>query len=246
MALNTHSIDFGTPNTTKYLSHASAVGTTVGGNVTIEAWVNVTTLPTSPQQDTIVRIQPGATSPYVDYGILYWNNGGTPTLRFSRGRMCVANAFTDVAQTLTIGTWFHVAMTYDGTSIRGYVNGTLVVGPTAQSGDGASCGADSFNIGADAGGGADTFLRGLVDDVRVWTTVRTATEINDNKSIQIDTATGLVGSWHLNNALTDSSGGARTLTNNGTASFSTNVPFAGTADAVATSILSLVRSFWIW
>ena len=55
---------------------------------------------------------------------------------------------------------------------------------------------------------------GLIDEVRIWSTVRTATEISNYRYIQIDSATNLQASWHLNNSLVDSSGNSNTLTNN--------------------------------
>lgn len=54
------------------------------------------------------------------------------------------------------------------------------------------------------------------------------TEINANKNVQIDSETNLVGSWHLDNALTDATGNGHTLTNVNSVTFSTDVPFSGT------------------
>lgn len=222
-AANTHSIDL-ERDSTQYLSRTDVSGTTVGGNITLEAWVKVESIDISPKLSTIISVSGGATSPYIQYDIVYQNNSGTPTLKFNRGKMCVANDFVDVVQTLTVGTWYHLALTYDGTTLRGYLDGTEI-GSNSKSGNGDSCGPDSTSIGAAANGAVNTFFDGLVDDVRIWTTVRTQTEIDDNKFVEIDSATGLVASWHMNNDLLDSSGNSRTLTNNNSATFSTDIPF---------------------
>ena len=76
----------------------------------------------------------------------------------------------------------------------------------------------------------------MIDDVRLWSVVRTGTEINNNKSIQLlGTETNLNAYWRLNNNLVDKTANGNTLTNNGSAVFSTDTPFVNsgisTADA---------------
>ena len=75
--------------------------------------------------------------------------------------------------TLPLATWTHVACTYDGATLKIYVNGAVVnsrslTGPlTATNGP--------LTIGGDALYGQ--YLTGKVDDVRVYNVARTATEI---------------------------------------------------------------------
>lgn len=65
------------------------------------------------------------------------------------------------------GSWHHVAITWDGTELVGYLDGTPVAGPTAL-----AIAADTSDIlvGADVnnGGGAPFFLYGALDDVMVF------------------------------------------------------------------------------
>lgn len=50
-----------------------------------------------------------------------------------------------------------------------------------------------FALGANFSGSAARFLDGKLDDVRIWNTVRTAAQINDNKNIELTgSETGLV------------------------------------------------------
>lgn len=218
---NTHSANF-VAATSQFFSHASVLGTTIGGDITIEMWIRRTTDPGA--EGVIISIGGNATSPYVEYRIDYVDVAGTKTLRFNRGRACVSNNFTSVATTLTSGIWYHIAMTYDGTNVRGYLDGTLVAGPTAQSGDGVSCGATGSGIGSLSGAGE--YFDGDIDDVRIWTIVRTAAQISDNRSTElVGNETGLSAYYKLNNGVTDETVGARTLTNNNVVTFTTAVPF---------------------
>jgi energy-converting hydrogenase Eha subunit B len=74
-------------------------------------------------------------------------------------------------------------MTYDGTNMRGYLNGALVSGPTAASGTGGSAfGSSVTYIGAghDGGNTAASFLHftsGIIDDAAIFSRALSAAEI---------------------------------------------------------------------
>jgi hypothetical protein len=97
------------------------------------------------------------------------------------------------------GVWYHAAATYDGTSWRLYLNGSL----EAQLEVNATPRFDSIQPAAiatalsstGAGGG---FFRGPIDEVRIWSHARSPKEINDGKDVEITSAVGLVGRWGLN------------------------------------------------
>lgn len=229
---NTYSIDL-ERNSSQYLSRTDTSGLAVGGNVTLEAWFKIESELGVSGVYTIVEVDDGDTSPWVQWGLDYSNSGGTKSLRFNRGRMCVNNNYTSYVVNLNVDQWYHVAGTYDGSSARLYLDGSLVAGPTAQSGNGDSggCGGDFTGIGSNVG--TTNYFDGLIDDVRLWNVERSASEILANMETEIDSATNLVASWHLNNALTDSSGNGRTLTNNNSAVFSTDPGFDLTAPVIS-------------
>lgn len=225
--MNTHSIDL-ERSSTQYLSitDASQTGLDLSGDFTIEFWwkpedVAVThSLITKGNYNTSTRA----------YSIIWRNTNVLEVIISSNGTTLdkVNFSFTPSA-----GTYYHIAITCDvsqavASEFEFFLNGSSQGnGSVATDGSVTSINnsADPFYIGAEKGvATAENTEDGLIDEVRVWNIIRTGTQINDNKYIPIDSETGLVGSWHLDNALTDSSGNSNTLTNNGSAVFSTDVP----------------------
>jgi hypothetical protein len=210
----------------------STLGLTIGGNISIELWFKASSQPAANTVMTLYTtgMNPYAT-PFVRYWIGYADVAGVKTLRFNREKTCVSNNFTDDAVTLSTGTWYHIVETYDGTSVRGYLGTSgspdvLVAGPTAQSGSGTSGCPDTYysTIGSMISGGGINYTDGAIDEVRVWSTALSLATIQANYCSVIDSSASLVASWHLNNALTDSSGNGFTLTNNNSTTFTSVVP----------------------
>ncbi|MFQ5641824.1 MAG: LamG-like jellyroll fold domain-containing protein, partial [bacterium] len=100
--------------------------------------------------------------------------------------------------------WVHVALTYDGSTIRTYINGNLF---HAATGSGpitdhpGSVNLDEFRIGARQGN--NDHYAGLVDEVRVWNIVRTEQEIQETAGTTLgpevyeSAASGLIGYWRF-------------------------------------------------
>ena len=87
-------------------------------------------------------------------------------------------------------------------------------------------------------GGTD-YLDGLIDDVRIWNAIRSATDIANARSAQLlGSETNLQGYWRLNNNYTDLTSNNNTLTASGSPVFSTDVPFTGGV------ILNLTSKIW--
>ncbi|MBN2508217.1 MAG: fibronectin type III domain-containing protein, partial [Verrucomicrobia bacterium] len=99
---------------------------------------------------------------------------------------------------ITMNTWHHAAVTYDGTRWQLYLNGVpdtgLEVGepPRADSIQHASL-ASALN----STGVAEGYFAGILDEVRIWNYARSAAEIAGNMNTEIRSAEGLVGSWAL-------------------------------------------------
>ena len=145
--------------------------------MTIEAWVNPTTLN---GWDPIVLKENGAALSYA----LYANDGapdpsGTP---FPAGYARIGTIDRAIRGTaaLPTGAWTHVATTYDGATQRLYVNGVQVAS-RAQTGSMVQ-GNGPLRIGGDAAFPGE-FYRGLIDDVRVYSRALTAAEIGLDMSV---------------------------------------------------------------
>ncbi|NWH05408.1 PKD domain-containing protein [Desulfobacter latus] len=125
-----------------------------------------------------------------------------------------ANKFTntDTPVDFQDGEWHHVALTYDGSQLICYVDGTEYGTPAALSatldfGDSqALIGADFDRFNSALG----NYYPGYIDEVRIFNSARTKAEINDAMAAEIPSGTsGLVGYWKLNSL---SPGSALTVT----------------------------------
>ena len=84
------------------------------------------------------------------------------------------NTFGSTA--LAAGTWTHLATTYDGTTVRLYVNATLVASAPATGGIGVS--GSPLSIGGTAAYGE--FFNGRIDDVRIYSRALSQLEIEQD------------------------------------------------------------------
>ncbi len=118
------------------------------------------------------------------------------------------------ATTVTTNVWHHAAATFDGTTVRlyldGVLDGTLAVGagrlPRSDSIQHAALGTALNSTGVAAG-----FFAGVIDEARIWNVARTQPQIQAAKNTEITAQAGLIGAWHLNDGsgttAADSSGG---------------------------------------
>lgn len=140
-----------------------------GANIfTIESWVRFGTAPTSGLHTWLSKGD--------------WGNGGTPdrgwTLGVNSGVLTFwrstdgINWDTSVsaAWSPTVGTWYHVAVDYDGSKTRLFVDGTMVASATGyfelwDTGGGNS--RLSLGTHIDGTNGAETVMTGEIDEVRI-------------------------------------------------------------------------------
>ena len=135
------------------------------------------------------------------------------------------------------GTWHHLAGTYDGSNVRIYLDGSEFGTGNAQTGNLNTSNPSPLGIAHRAEGAGDAFFSGQIDDVRVWNDVRTQTEIDDNKSVElVGNEAGLTLYAKLNNNNTEETGNY-TISNTNNPTFTTDVPFAGTADVASNMLL---------
>jgi fibronectin type 3 domain-containing protein len=131
--------------------------------MTLEAWVNPTTV--SGWRTAILKEQTGN----LVYALYASATSGRP------GAHVFTAAESEAVGTaaLPVNTWTHIAATYDGAAVRLYVNG-VQVSSTAVSGT-LSAGSGPLRIGGN--GLWSEWFKGTIDEVRVYSTVLTAAQI---------------------------------------------------------------------
>ncbi|MFM7016252.1 MAG: LamG-like jellyroll fold domain-containing protein [Bacteroidota bacterium] len=103
--------------------------------------------------------------------------------------------------------WVHLAGTYDGTTFKIYVDGQLV--NSQASATGVSNNTQPFTIGSWPA--ENKYFKGEIDEVRIWNVTRTASEILQNKDIElVGNETGLVSYYNFNQGTPGGSNGTIT------------------------------------
>lgn len=183
----------------------------------VQLWANV---PTSGGYFGLVanRINSGPKKGY----ILYKNAANQWELLFANQ----GGGWTEMqTSSITPNQWVHLTVTYDGTTVRLYVDGILSVSANTSHAPNPSA---TMFIGARGDGGTpDFFTYGQLDDVRFWNRALTAAEVLANKDCELKgTQSGLVAYYTFNQgnagnanagvtSLTDATGNGNngTLTN---------------------------------
>ncbi len=183
-----------------YLSAADSASLSITGNLTIESWVKFDTLP-STGTGYIVAAKLANDATQRSYQFLFYNNAGTYSLFFyvsTNGTSWTTSGNVAWSPSPTTNTWYHVAISYTNSTgvAKAVVDGTQM-GADITGLDTTSL-ADTtgiFKIGLDNTTDVN-YMNGKMDEVRVWNTARTVTEINDNKSLELTgTETGLQAYW---------------------------------------------------
>ena len=160
-----------------------------GNTITIEAWVR-------PGGSTTANtvLNHGAASFDYQLGI----NATTIFPFFRAGGTVVIDSFAN----LSVATWAHLAVTYDGTTLKFYKDGVMHLSRLAALTLGTS--ANEMRIGrgnADAGSGN-------IDELRLWSVARTQGQIDSTKCLkypgQFASTVGLKAVWHFDSTYVDS------------------------------------------
>jgi hypothetical protein len=109
--------------------------------------------------------------PFYQYGVEY-SNGYTKTLDFYFGDPS-AGLHGPYRMSLTPGVWTHVTFTYDGSWVRGYLDGVQLIA-TAETSI-IQPRHHSLRLGVD--GAYQQFMNGLIDDLRIYSRALTSVEI---------------------------------------------------------------------
>jgi hypothetical protein len=120
--------------------------------------------------------------------------------------------FTTTNTAISTGTWHHVAITYDGTTMRAFVNG-VAAGTESHTGTLYNS-SEPIEIGSRNNA---HFFDGTIDEVRFWNRALSVTEINNGMNAQVpNNATGLVAYYKMNQGVAEGDNSSiTTLTDSG-------------------------------
>jgi hypothetical protein len=169
--LGTTSADFGTANTNKNLRIDNNLGAT--GSVSVSLWIKMRTEIASGTNGIFCH---GVATTNVHNAVAYQYNGGTRRLAFNRQRQNTSNNVFYHTATLGTANWHHIVYTYDGSTMKGYYDGTEVVSQ-ALSGNGASGGLNNFTLGWDRGVWVSSYASAEIDEAGVWSRAITGAEV---------------------------------------------------------------------
>jgi len=180
--------------------------------ITIEAWIFPLDIPSGTDSRYIIT-RPAdigfGVDPYQTFALFIYGNA--PFSHQARIGISITDGisptgagyevFVEDTAVVKIGQWTHVAGTYDGTNVKLYINSILVqqlpLNVTMGSG----------STGLYVGGASFGFFNGLIDELRLWNTARTQSEI---QATMIGTLAGnelgLQGYWPMDSVY---------ITNNG-------------------------------
>lgn len=171
--------DLGSTDTNKSLTIASALSY-ANAAYSISMWVNINTAPSSGQLYQLSNVY--TTTSQILFN--YENSGGTKRINFTRfdGANLEGPSYN---VDLGTGTWHHIVWTHDGTSIRGYLNGFLVAGPTTATGQTGSYSVAS-TIGCNGNDNTANTALAKFDDVAFFNRELTAAEVLLLSGAEID------------------------------------------------------------
>jgi len=155
------------------LSVADSNSLDLTNGMTLEAWVKPNA--GSGYRTAIVKEQPGN----LVYGLYDNNDTSRPEAQVTVGG--TPRLLSGTAAVATTGVWTHLAATYDGTTLRLYVNGTQV--STLAIAGTILTSASQLKIGGNSIWGE--WFTGLIDEVRVYNRALTAAEIQTDMNTAI-------------------------------------------------------------
>ena len=123
---------------------------------------------------------------------LFGQEGRGPDINFYAGKVRLFAAGDKVTANTALlpNTWEHIAITRTGTNLVLYINGVA---------DATGTWNGTLSLKA-IGRGNQGYLKGELDEIRVWNIARTEAEISSSYDTTVDVnSAGLIGYWGLNN-----------------------------------------------
>jgi hypothetical protein len=137
---------------------------TVGTPITIAGWIYCPSLPSAHQFEFGFRDNSVA-----DFYVLQTQGSNVFEMRFRNS----AGTYFSLYPSFTPNTWVHVALTYDGSTLKGYINGVSIGSVSASGTFGSST--NNFRIGEQTAGVNPSSA--TIDEVRIYNRALSAAEI---------------------------------------------------------------------
>ena len=142
-----------------------------GTVLTIEGWVNLETLPSAATADQMTLVGKHAPDTNAGYQLFVDNSpADVPSAVLPPSTCAVAETTLNGVTALTTGTWYHMAVVFDGTNAKVYLNGSQDA-TTAYSTSMPDCAAH-FSIGTRQGSATNEPMDGRIDEVHVSASAR--------------------------------------------------------------------------
>jgi hypothetical protein len=167
--------DFGSTNSNKLLGRSSNFGVT-GGSASLSVWFKIDAQPGSGDFQNVIRLSENTNKTHLH--IRYENNGGTYSINYARSKNGVGDQAVVRNGQLTTGTWYFAAVTYNGTTLEAFLDGSSV-GTVAASGNGSGDNPNYRTTGGWYNSALSYFypLKGMVDELGLWSRALSSTEI---------------------------------------------------------------------
>ncbi len=208
---NTNSLNFVLASS-QYATAADSVSLSFTGNFTIEFWIKAGSF--ASQQTVINKGDPSVNNDYTIYTLGGANAGKIYIIWQTNASAQNSQFYT--AEAVPTSTWTHVAIacTVATPTCAFYFNGVLKTTIPEGTLNATSVNNSTYLLwmGARNYGAAPMYLDGKLDDVRIWSVVRTATQILNNYNIETTDTTGLVAYWKLNDSALDETANDNDLT----------------------------------
>lgn len=176
-------------------------------NITLEAWIKMESFSSS--SEIMAGLPRGAHGDARGFRVLITTDAKIQALKGDSDSSWKTATGTT---TLSTGTWYHIAATFDGTTIRVFLNGVQDAATTSAVAINWTDAASGYpNPGqlyisgtkTNQIGGGNTvpdffFVDGVIDEVRWWSVARTATQLLKDRWRRVaGNETSLVGYWRM-------------------------------------------------
>ncbi len=167
--------------------------------LTVEAWVlHDPAAPGGSNRPSIIR-----KSQWSHSYVLVKHNGVNAALEFIVSTSAAGLNILYSPGPIPTNTWFHVAGVYDGAMMRMYFDGVLVSSMPAS----GTINGDTDILQLGQGGSSSETWRGKLDEIRIWSVARSASQIQSTMFKRVDNKPGLVAAWHFDGNYADLTGG---------------------------------------